>query len=231
MFKRLKRQCCEANLLLPRLGLVLYTFGNVSCADRKRGVFAIKPSGVEYAKLKPEDIVIVDFDGNVVDGELRPSSDTPTHAVLYREFPEIGGVVHTHSVYATGWAQALRDIPIFGTTHADHLPTAVPCTEWMSDERIAGDYELETGRQIVDCFRQRQLNPEEVEMALVGGHGPFTWGKNAEKAVYNARVLEELARMAQVTVTVNPEAKTLKPAIIDRHYRRKHGKDAYYGQQ
>lgn len=231
MFKRLKRQCCEANLQLPRLGLVLYTFGNVSCADRKRGVFAIKPSGVEYAELKPEDIVIVDFDGNVVDGELRPSSDTPTHAVLYREFPEIGGVVHTHSVYATGWAQALRDIPIFGTTHADHLPTAVPCTEWMSDERIAGDYELETGRQIVDCFRQRQLNPEEVEMALVGGHGPFTWGKNAEKAVYNARVLEELARMAQVTVTVNPEAKTLKPAIIDRHYRRKHGKDAYYGQQ
>ena len=172
------------------------------------------------------------------DPTVVPSSQAENHPVVpdikpsgFKTPMKVEATVNVERNTTKGWAQALRDIPIFGTTHADHLPTAVPCTEWMSDERIAGDYELETGRQIVDCFRQRQLNPEEVEMALVGGHGPFTWGKNAEKAVYNARVLEELARMAQVTVTVNPEAKTLKPAIIDRHYRRKHGKDAYYGQQ
>ena len=230
MYKQLKEQCLEANLKLPQLGLVLYTFGNASCADRSRGVFAIKPSGVDYEKLTSDDIVIVDFTGKVVEGKLRASSDTPTHAVLYRTFPESGGIVHTHSTCATAWAQARRAIPIYGTTHADHLPCEVPCTEWMTDERIAGDYEIETGVQIVDCFRQKKLNPREVEMVLVGGHGPFTWGGDAAKAVYNARVLEELAKMAMFTEQINPDAITLKQAIIDKHYTRKHGTKAYYGQ-
>ena len=231
MYESLKKECCRANLMLPQLGLVLYTFGNVSCVDRKNGVFAIKPSGVEYSKLTPEGIVIVDFDGRIVEGRARPSSDTPTHAVLYREYPEIGGIVHTHSCYATAWAQALREIPIYGTTHADHLPYAVPCTEWMEDERIEKAYEEETGHQIVELFRRRQLSVREVEMVLVGGHGPFTWGKDASKAVYNARVLEELARMAQLTEAIRPQPETLKSAIIRCHYRRKHGPNAYYGQK
>ncbi len=230
MYEQLKQECLEANLQLPKLGLVLYTFGNVSCADRARGVFAIKPSGVEYDRLTAEMIVIVDFAGRVVEGKMRPSSDTPTHAVLYREFDSIGGIVHTHSPYATAWAQARRAIPLYGTTHADHLPCAVPCTEWMADDRIRNDYETETGLQITDCFRSGQLNPREVEMVLVGGHGPFTWGKDAAKALYNARILEELARMALLTESVNPDAMPLKQSIIDKHYNRKHGANAYYGQ-
>ena len=230
MYEQLKQECLEANLQLPKLGLVLYTFGNVSCADRARGVFAIKPSGVEYDRLTAEMIVIVDFAGRVVEGKMRPSSDTPTHAVLYREFDSIGGIVHTHSPYATAWAQARRAIPLYGTTHADHLPCAVPCTEWMADDRIRNDYETETGLQITDCFRSGQLNPREVEMVLVGGHGPFTWGKDAAKARYNARMLEELARMALLTESVNPDAMPLKQSIIDKHYNRKHGANAYYGQ-
>ncbi len=230
MYEQLKQECLEANLQLPKLGLVLYTFGNVSCADRARGVFAIKPSGVEYDRLTAEMIVIVDFAGRVVEGKMRPSSDTPTHAVLYREFDSIGGIVHTHSPYATAWAQARRAIPLYGTTHADHLPCAVPCTEWMADDRIRNDYETETGLQITDCFRSGQLNPREVEMVLVGGHGPFTWGKDAAKALYNARILEELARMALLTESVNPDAVPLKQSIIDKHYNRKHGANAYYGQ-
>lgn len=230
MYEQLKQECLEANLQLPKLGLVLYTFGNVSCADRARGVFAIKPSGVEYDRLTAEMIVIVDFAGRVVEGKMRPSSDTPTHAVLYREFDSIGGIVHTHSPYATAWAQARRAIPLYGTTHADHLPCAVPCTEWMADDRIRNDYETETGLQITDCFRSGQLNPREVEMVLVGGHGPFTWGKDAAKALYNARILEEFARMALLTESVNPDAMPLKQSIIDKHYNRKHGANAYYGQ-
>ena len=230
MYEQLKQECLEANLQLPKLGLVLYTFGNVSCADRARGVFAIKPSGVEYDRLTAEMIVIVDFAGRVVEGKMRPSSDTPTHAVLYREFDSIGGIVHTHSPYATAWAQARRAIPLYGTTHADHLPCAVPCTEWMADDRIRNDYETETGLQITDCFRSGQLNPREVEMVLVGGHGPFTWGKDAAKALYNVRILEELARMALLTESVNPDAMPLKQSIIDKHYNRKHGANAYYGQ-
>lgn len=230
MYEQLKQECLEANLQLPKLGLVLYTFGNVSCADRARGVFAIKPSGVEYDRLTAEMIVIVDFAGRVVEGKMRPSSDTPTHAVLYREFDSIGGIVHTHSPYATAWAQARRAIPLYGTTHADHLPCAVPCTELMADDRIRNDYETETGLQITDCFRSGQLNPREVEMVLVGGHGPFTWGKDAAKALYNARILEELARMALLTESVNPDAVPLKQSIIDKHYNRKHGANAYYGQ-
>ena len=168
--------------------------------------------------------------GCLREGKMRPSSDTPTHAVLYREFDSIGGIVHTHSPYATAWAQARRAIPLYGTTHADHLPCAVPCTEWMADDRIRNDYETETGLQITDCFRSGQLNPREVEMVLVGGHGPFTWGKDAAKALYNARILEELARMALLTESVNPDAMPLKQSIIDKHYNRKHGANAYYGQ-
>jgi L-ribulose-5-phosphate 4-epimerase len=230
MYKALKQECYEANMLLPKLGLVLYTFGNVSCADHGLKVFAIKPSGVDYAVLTADMIVVVDFEGKVVEGQLHPSSDTPTHAVLYKNFPEIGGIAHTHSTYATAWAQALRDIPIYGTTHADHLPCGIPCTELMADERIKNNYEVETGLQIVDCFKQKQLKVTEVEMVLVGGHGPFTWGKNAAKSVYNARVLEELAKMTLLTERVNPEVTALKSSIIDKHYNRKHGKNAYYGQ-
>ena len=231
MYSKLQQECLEANLQLPKLGLVLYTFGNVSCADRERGVFAIKPSGVNYEDLKAEDIVIVDFDGKVVYGNLRPSSDTQSHAVLYRNFHEINGIVHTHSFYATSWAQAKRDIPIYGTTHADHLPTDIPCTDFMSDDRINGDYEVETGLQIVDHFAKNNLNPNEIGMVLVGGHGPFTWGKDAKTALYNARVLEELAGMALLTEQINPEVNKLKNSIINKHYQRKHGKDAYYGQK
>jgi L-ribulose-5-phosphate 4-epimerase len=185
---------------------------------------------VDYAVLTADMIVVVDFEGKVVEGQLHPSSDTPTHAVLYKNFPEIGGIAHTHSTYATAWAQALRDIPIYGTTHADHLPCGIPCTELMADERIKNNYEVETGLQIVDCFKQKQLKVTEVEMVLVGGHGPFTWGKNAAKSVYNARVLEELAKMTLLTERVNPEVTALKSSIIDKHYNRKHGKNAYYGQ-
>ena len=230
MYSKLQQECLEANLELPKLGLVLYTFGNVSCADRDAGVFAIKPSGVSYDDLKAEDIVIVNFDGEVVYGDLRPSSDTPSHAVLYRNFPDVNGIVHTHSFYATSWAQAKRDIPIYGTTHADHLPTDIPCTDFMSDERINGDYEIETGLQIVDHFTKNNLNPNEVSMVLVGGHGPFTWGKDAHEAVHNSVVLEEVAKMAARAEQINPQLKTAPQEMQDKHFFRKHGANAYYGQ-
>lgn len=230
MHEELKEQCFESNMQLPKLGLVIYTFGNVSCADRKRGVFAIKPSGVEYEAMTCRDIVIVDFDGKTVDGKLRPSSDTPTHAVLYRAFGNIGGIVHTHSVFATAWAQGARSIPVYGTTHADHSSTDIPCTELMSDAKIGRYYETETGNQIIDCFAAKSLNPDETQMVLVAGHGPFTWGENANKAVYNAKILEELARMALLTEQINPSAMRLKKSLIAKHYERKHGKGAYYGQ-
>jgi L-ribulose-5-phosphate 4-epimerase len=230
MYKELKETCYEANMELPKLGLVLYTFGNVSTVDRSRGIFAIKPSGVPYEKLRVKDIVIVDFDNNIVNGKLRPSSDTKTHAFLYKNWDNIGGICHTHSTYAVAWAQALRDIPNFGTTHADHLISDIPCAPPMSDDLIVGDYEHNTGKQILDCFRNRNLNPAEVEMILVGSHGPFTWGKDASKAVYNSKVLEELAKMAFLTLQINPEANRLKEALIKKHFERKHGKNAYYGQ-
>lgn len=232
MYKDLKEICYQANLELPKLGLVIYTFGNVSAVDRKAGVYAIKPSGVEYDKLRPENMVIISLGtGEVVEGKLRPSSDTNTHTVLYRAFPQIGGIVHTHSTYAVGWAQAARSVPLYGTTHADHLSQDIPCTEFMADDRIANDYETETGLQIVDCFQKKNLNPNEIPMVLVAGHGPFTWGATAAKALYNAKVLEELCRMALLTERVNPNATRLKQALIDKHYNRKHGKDAYYGQK
>ena len=229
-FESLRKECYEANMDLPKLGLVIYTFGNVSCIDRKKGVFAIKPSGVDYDKLTPEDIVIVGLDGKIVDGKLRPSSDTNTHLELYKAFPSIGGIVHTHSTFAVAWAQAARAVPLYGTTHADHLAADIPCTEFMADDRIRNDYETETGLQIIDCFEKHNLNASEIPMALVAGHGPFTWGKNAAKAVYHARVLEELCKMAYITELVNPKVQRLKDSLIQKHYNRKHGKDAYYGQ-
>lgn len=229
-YKELKRECYEANLQLPAYGLVIFTFGNVSAVDRKEGVFAIKPSGVDYEVLKPEDIVVVDFENKVVEGSMRPSSDTKTHAFLYREWAEIGGISHTHATYSVAWAQAQEDIPIFGTTHADYLTTDIPCAPPMSDELIKGNYEHMTGQQIVDCFREKGLSYKEVEMVLLGNHGPFTWGKTAAKSVFNSKLLEELARMAYLTRQINPNAPRLKDALIEKHWQRKHGKDAYYGQ-
>lgn len=227
--KELKELAWRANMEIPRRGLAIYTFGNVSALDAERGVFAIKPSGVPYDRLTANDMVVVDLEGKIVEGELRPSSDTKTHAVLYRSFSGIGGITHTHSTYATGWAQARLPIPIYGTTHADHLTEDVPCTEIMSEQGALGDYEAETGRQIVECFRDR--DPHDTPMVLVAGHGPFTWGATAEKAVYNAVVLEELAKMASITRTLAPDAKRLPQHLVDKHFRRKHGKDSYYGQR
>lgn len=215
---------------LQALGLVIYTFGNVSAVDRNAGVFAIKPSGVPYEVLKPQDIVILDYDNNIIQGSKRPSSDTKTHALLYKTWEEIGGIAHTHATYSVAWAQAQRDIPILGTTHADHLTTDIPCARPMEDHLIEGDYEHNTGIQILDCFRERGLSYKEVEMVLIGNHGPFTWGKDAAKAVYNSKVLEAVAKMAFLTFQINPDAPRLKDALIRKHYERKHGNNAYYGQ-
>ncbi len=230
-YKSLKEECYEANMELNALGLVIYTFGNVSAVDRDNAVFAIKPSGVPYETLKPEDIVIMDYDNNVVEGSLRPSSDTKTHSYLYTNWENIGGVAHTHAMYSVSWAQAQKDIPIFGTTHADHLTQDIPCAPPMADELIKGDYEHNTGIQILDCFKERKLDYQQVEMILIGNHGPFAWGKNAAKAVYNTKVLETVAQMAYLTLQINPQAPRLKDSLIKKHYERKHGKNAYYGQQ
>ena len=227
-FGELREKTCEANLELNRRGLVIYTFGNVSQIDRDRGVVAIKPSGVGYDEMTADDIVVVDLDNNVVEGSLRPSSDTRTHTHLYRHLPEIGGVTHTHSTYATSWAQAQQPIPCLGTTHADYVHGEVPCTRVISDEQIQRDYEEETGVQISECLGT--TNPAEVSMVLVAGHGPFTWGEDAAQSVYHAAVLEELAHMAWVTRAIAPGVRPLKQTILDKHYERKHGKDAYYGQ-
>jgi L-ribulose-5-phosphate 4-epimerase len=229
-YSAIREECYEANMQLPELNLVLFTFGNVSIADRENKLFAIKPSGVPYKELSPKKIVIVDFEGNTIDGKLRPSSDTKTHAVLYKHWEKIGAIVHTHSVYATSWAQSLRDIPIYGTTHADHNTVDIPCAPPMSDEMIKGNYEYETGFQIMNCFAAKGLNYEEVEMMVVGNHAPFTWGKTGDKAVYNAAVLEQVAQMAWLTEQINPNAARLKDALIKKHFERKHGPDSYYGQ-
>lgn len=229
-YAQIRQSAYDANMQLPELELVIFTFGNVSVADRDLGVFAIKPSGVPYHLLTPESIVIVDFKGRVVDGELRPSSDTLTHAVLYSEWTKVGAIVHTHSTYATGWAQALREIPIYGTTHADHLTRDIPCTPPLEDSMIKGNYEYETGVHILNHMKWKDLSYEEVEMILVGNHGPFTWATTAEKAVYNSAVLEELAKMAFLTEHINPETSRLKETLIKKHYERKHGPGSYYGQ-
>jgi L-ribulose-5-phosphate 4-epimerase len=226
----IKRQAYNGNMQLPKLGLVLFTFGNVSVSDQQKRVFAIKPSGVAYEELSPDKMVVVDFEGNVVEGDLRPSSDTKTHAVLYTHCNEMKAIVHTHSTYATAWAQSLRDIPNYGTTHADHTVSDIPCAPPMDDEMIKGDYEYETGFQMLNCLKERSLSYEEVEMMLVGSHAPFAWGKSMEKAVYNAAVLEELARMAYLTEQINPAAQRLKASLVSKHFERKHGKGAYYGQ-
>ncbi|MEN9571261.1 MAG: L-ribulose-5-phosphate 4-epimerase AraD [Bacteroidota bacterium] len=230
-YQHIKEEAYQANMQLPQLGLVLFTFGNVSAADRALGVFAIKPSGVPYSELTADKMVIVDFDGVTIEGSLRPSSDTKTHAVLYKHWHNINGIVHTHSTYATSWAQAQRAIPIFGTTHADHITVDVPCAAPMSDEMIKGNYEYETGFQIINCFKEKGLSYEEVEMILVGNHAPFTWGKTAAKAVYNSAVLENVAQMALLTEQINANAPRLKDALIQKHFERKHGPDSYYGQQ
>ena len=226
----IRESAYKGNMQLPELGLVLFTFGNVSAADRSLGVFAIKPSGVPYEDLSPENMVIVDFDGKTVEGNLRPSSDTQTHAVLYKHWPAIGGIVHTHSTYATAWAQSLRSIPIFGTTHADHNTVDIPCAPPMSDEMIKGNYEYETGFQIMNELKEKGLSYEEIEMILVGNHAPFTWGKTPAKAVYNSAVLEAIAKMALLTEQINPKAPRLQASLIKKHFERKHGPGCYYGQ-
>ena len=228
MLTHLRMAVFEAHQELVRQGLVIYTWGNASGIDREKGLVVIKPSGVPYADMRPEDLVTVDLDGKVVEGTLRPSSDLPTHLELYKAFPEIGGVVHTHSPEAVAWAQAGMDIPALGTTHADYFRGAVPCTGPLSPERIAGDYEAETGRLIAETFRGRR--PLETPAVLVRNHGPFAWGKDAAEAVYHARVLEEVARMARMTLALNPEA-SLPKELEDKHFLRKHGPGAYYGQQ
>ena len=215
---------------LPKLGLVLFTFGNVSAADRELCVFAIKPSGVPYEDLSPEKMVIVDFEANIIEGDLRPSSDTKTHAVLYKHWKNINGIVHTHSTFGTAWAQSQRAIPILGTTHADHLTTDIPCAPPMDDEMIKGNYEYETGFQIINHFESAGLDYKEVEMVLVGNHAPFTWGKTPEKAVYNSAVLETVAHMTYLTEQINKDAPRLKDSLIKKHFERKHGPDSYYGQ-
>ena len=230
-FDALKGKCYSSNMQLPELELVLFTFGNVSAADQEAGVFAIKPSGVPYEKLKVEDMVVLDFNNNIIEGDLRPSSDTKTHAMLYKSWKKIQGISHTHSTYAVAWAQAQRDIPILGTTHADHLAIDVPCAPVMSDNMIQGDYEYETGNQILNLFKEKRLKYTEVEMVLIANHGPFTWGGSPEKAVYNSAVLEELAKMAYLSLQINAEAPSLKSALVQKHYERKHGKNAYYGQK
>ena len=230
IFKKLKQECYEANMELNALGLVIYTFGNVSALDRENGVFAIKPSGVAYELLKPEDMVVLDFDNNIIEGKMRPSSDTKTHAYLYKNWDDIGGIAHTHAMYSVAWAQSQLDIPIFGTTHADHLTSDIPCAPPMSDELIIGNYEHNTGIQILDCFKAKNISHKEVEMVLIGNHGPFTWGNNAAKAVYNSKVLETVAQMAYLTLQINPKAPRLKDSLINKHYERKHGKNSYYGQ-
>lgn len=227
-YQSLKDEAYQANQALVRHGLVIETFGNASAFDRERGVCAIKPSGLAYDAMDPGSMVVVDLEGNVVEGALNPSSDTRAHLVLYRSFPNIGGVVHTHSTYATAWAQAMRPIPVLGTTHADYLAREIPCTGVMSDEAIEGDYETATGLQIVEAFAE--LSPDKVHMVLVACHGPFTWGASAGEAVHFSVVLEELARMAYLTLQIDPAAPSLRPSLIRRHFRRKHGDDAYYGQ-
>ena len=228
-YSSLKRKAYECNMDLPKYGLVIYTFGNVSCIDRNEGVYAIKPSGMPYEDLKPDDMVIVDLANKVIEGNFKPSSDTKTHTVLYNNFPKIGGIVHTHSNYAVSWAQAKKPVPILGTTHADHLSVDIPVTKIMSDEAIKGDYETETGNQIIELFKD--LPYEEIQMVLVAGHGPFTWGVTPDKAVYNSVVLEALSKMAYYTVTINKDITRIKDSLIKKHHNRKHGVDAYYGQK
>ena len=230
MLEELKKKVCEANLLLPKYGLVTFTWGNVSAIDRESGLFVIKPSGVEYDGMKPEDMVVMNLDGERVEGHYKPSSDTPTHLELYKAFPELGGVVHTHSSYATSWAQAGRDIPCYGTTHADYIYGPVPCARCLTKEEIADAYEANTGHLIVDYFREHKLDPVAVPAILCKNHGVFAWGKDAMEAVHNAVVVEEVAKMAYRTELIAPGVEPAPQELQDKHYYRKHGEGAYYGQ-
>jgi L-ribulose-5-phosphate 4-epimerase len=231
MLERLKDDVCAANLALPRHGLVTFTWGNVSGIDREQGLVVIKPSGVEYDAMVASDMVVVDLaSGKVIEGRLNPSSDTATHLVLYRAFPALGGIVHTHSRHATVWAQSGADIPPWGTTHADYFFGAIPCTRLMTDEEIAGEYEAETGNVIVETFHRRNVDPMQVPAVLVHSHGPFSWGKNASDAVHNAVVLEEIAYMGLFSTLLTPRLPAMQQTLLDKHYLRKHGANAYYGQ-
>lgn len=227
MLEKLKEEVCKANLELVKHGLVIFTWGNVSGIDRESGLVVIKPSGVDYDEMTPADMVVVDLEGNVVEGALRPSSDTPTHLALYRAWPEVGGIVHTHSTYATAWSQAGIDLPNIGTTHADYFHRAIPCTPDMTAEEVEGDYELETGNVIIRRFEG--MNPLHTPGVLVKNHGPFSWGKTPAEAVHNAVVMEQVAKMAFIAYAVNPHL-TMNPLLIEKHYLRKHGPNAYYGQ-
>lgn len=229
MLKELKERVLEANLELQRRNLVIYTWGNVSGIDREKGLVVIKPSGVPYEELTADKMVVLDLEGNKVEGDLNPSSDTATHLELYRNFPEIGGVVHTHSVFATAWAQSGQNIPCYGTTHADYFYGEIPCTRMMTREEVEQDYELNTGKVIVETFKNRDYN--YTPGVLVSGHGPFTWGTDPANAVHNSVVLEELARMALYSLSINPFMRELPDYILNKHFYRKHGKDAYYGQR
>ncbi len=230
MLEELKKAVYEANMDLPRYGLVTFTWGNVSGIDRERGLFVIKPSGVDYEKVSPEDMVVMDLDGNKVEGKYNPSSDTATHVELYKAFPEIGGIVHTHSSYATSWAQAGRSIPCYGTTHADYMYGEIPCLRCLTKEEIDGAYEENTGRLIVDAYRELGKDIMAVPAVLCKNHGPFAWGKDAHEAVHNAVVLEEVAKMAYRAETINPRIQPAPQELQDKHYYRKHGANAYYGQ-
>ena len=230
MLEELKQKVYEANMELPRRGLVTYTWGNVSGIDREKGLFVIKPSGVEYDELKPEDLVVMDLQGNKVEGDMNPSSDTKTHLVLYNAFPQLGGIVHTHSPSAVGWAQAGRDIPCYGTTHADYFYGPIPCARHLTQEELDEDYEMNTGKLIVEEFQARGIDPVAVPAVICHSHGPFTWGKDAAQAVYHAVVLEEVAKMAMFTRQVDPSAAPAPQRIQDKHYMRQHGPNAYYGQ-
>ncbi len=228
MLEQLKQEVYEANMQLPKYGLVTFTWGNVSGIDREKGLFVIKPSGVEYDKLTPEDMVVMDLEGNKVEGRFKPSSDTPTHLELYKAFKDIGGIVHTHSSYATSWAQSGRNIPCYGTTHADYIYGDVPCLRCLNKQEIDDAYETNTGLLIVDYFKDKEYMA--VPAVLCKNHGPFTWGKDAHEAVHNAVVLEEVAKMAFRTELINPQVQPAPQELQDKHYYRKHGKNAYYGQ-
>jgi L-ribulose-5-phosphate 4-epimerase len=231
MLEVLKQEVLQANLDLPKHGLVTFTWGNVSGIDREQNLVVIKPSGVPYEELKAEDLVVLDLDGNIVEGSLRPSSDTPTHLALYRAFPAIGGIVHTHSPWATSWAQAGRPIPALGTTHADYFYDEIPCTRCLTREEINTAYELETANVIIETFNKRGTDPVSMPGVLVSNHAPFCWGKDAHQAVHNAVVLEEVAKMALHTFQLNPDIQPIDQFLLDKHYLRKHGANAYYGQK
>ncbi len=230
MLEQLKEEVFQANLQLPKQGLIKYTWGNVSAFDSESGYFVIKPSGVSYEAMKASDMVVVDLDANVIEGKMNPSSDTPTHAILYEKFPEIGGICHTHSTWATIWAQSGLDLPAMGTTHADTFYGTVPCARFLTQEEIENGYEKETGKVIVDTFKKREIKELEVPGVLLHGHGPFTWGESAKAAVMNAVVLDEVAKMNLFTRQLNSFAEELPQRVLDKHFLRKHGKNAYYGQ-